>query len=99
MRTLTRTAVGVAPTAALMPFVSLVTNAQNSGGWARSRTSPPTWVFSHHPWLRTVGLASTAAAVILLIRAAVLYNRRRRQTSTSEALSTPQRHATPPKSS
>ncbi|CAM5270801.1 hypothetical protein GCM10010266_49560 [Streptomyces griseomycini] len=97
-RTLTHTAVGVASTVALMPLGSLITNAQNSGGWARSRTSSPTWVFSHYPWLWAVGLASTVVSAILLIRVVVAYHRLRRRSPAPGAESGSRQDAVPPES-
>jgi hypothetical protein len=83
VRTLTHTAVGAASAIALLLFAPLITNAQNSGGWARSRSAPPAWVFSHYPWLWAVGLASTVGAVVVLISVSVLHRRQRRTTASN----------------
>ncbi|GAA1433589.1 hypothetical protein GCM10009601_56440 [Streptomyces thermospinosisporus] len=67
-RTLTHTALGTASTAALLPYVILVFNAQDSGKWGKGEPTPPSWVFSRYPWLWAVGLLSSLATLALLIR-------------------------------
>jgi hypothetical protein len=74
---LTYMALGVVSTASLMPYVALVFNAQDTGKWGRGRSTPPSWVFGHYPWLWAVGLLSTVATVGLLIWFFIARSRRR----------------------
>ncbi|MET9682042.1 hypothetical protein [Streptomyces coeruleorubidus] len=77
-RTLVRTGLGVTSAAALVPYVSLVFNAQDTGEWGRGRDTAPSWVFSNYPWLWAVGLLSTIVTITALVRAAFVINDRRR---------------------
>ncbi|MDG9708057.1 hypothetical protein [Streptomyces sp. DH10] len=77
-RTLVRTGLGVTSAAALVPYVSLVFNAQDTGKWGRGRDTAPSWVFSTYPWLWAVGLLSTIVTITALVRAAFVINDRRR---------------------
>jgi multisubunit Na+/H+ antiporter MnhB subunit len=54
VRTLTNTMVGALAMAALVPWASLVYNAQDTGKWGRGAASSPSWVFSNYPWLWAV---------------------------------------------
>ncbi|MFE7955323.1 hypothetical protein [Streptomyces sp. NPDC057413] len=66
-RTLTRTTCGLLSTTALVPYVVLVFNAQDTGAWGRGSSTRPSWVFSHYPWLWAVGLLASATTTVLLV--------------------------------
>jgi hypothetical protein len=77
-RTLVRTGLGITSAAALVPYVSLVFNAQDTGKWGRGRDTAPSWVFRNYPWLWAVGLLATIVTITALVRAAFIINDRRR---------------------
>jgi hypothetical protein len=76
-RALGRTILAVACGALLVPYVSLVFNAQDNGKWGRGPSTSPSWVFSNHPWLWAVGLLSTIATLTLLVLALIARNHHR----------------------
>lgn len=83
IRSLGCTLLAVVCGAAMMQFVSLIFNAQDTGKWGRGRDTPPSWVFSSYPWLWAVGLVSTVATAALLI--AVAMERHKRASPTDDA--------------
>lgn len=85
-RTVANTVVGSASTTALVPYISLVFNAQDSGKLRQSAVTSPSWVFSNYPWLWAVGLLSTMATITALIWVLVVNNRRRRRAPDHDAL-------------
>lgn len=66
-RTLGHTALGTLSAAALFPYVILVFNAQDSGTWGKGEPTPPSWVFSHYPWLWAVGLLAGLVTLAVLV--------------------------------
>lgn len=80
-RTLTRAALAFVSTAALVPFVTLVYTAQDTGKWGRGPATSPSWVFRHYPWLWTVGLLASVVTLALLLYAFHRPTRDRRPTT------------------
>lgn len=76
--TLIRTLVGLVSVVALLPYLVLVFNAQNNGKWGRGPSTPPSWVFSHFPWLWAVGLLASVVTLAALAYAAVRHGRAHR---------------------
>lgn len=79
-RTLGHTSLAIACAALLVPYVSLVFNAQDTGKWGRGPSTSPSWVFSNYPWLWAMGLFSTIATLTLLVWVLIAHSRRRRST-------------------
>lgn len=76
--TVLSTGAAIASLAALVPYVALVSHAQNTGKWGKGRDTPPSWVFRNFPWLWAVGLLGTVVAMAALACALVIHNRRQR---------------------
>ncbi|MGW7419751.1 hypothetical protein ACWGJB_06725 [Streptomyces sp. NPDC054813] len=74
-RAAARTALALLAAGALVPFLSLAFNAVDDGK-GKHRTGPPSWVFSHYPWLWALGIASTLAAAVGVVWTLVLLIRR-----------------------
>lgn len=72
------TGAAIVSLAALLPYVALVFNAQDTGKWGKGRDTPPSWAFRNFPWLWAVGLLGTVVAMAAPACALVMYNRRGR---------------------
>jgi hypothetical protein len=58
-----------------MPFLSLAFNAVDSRR-SKHRTGPPSWAFTHYPWLWAPGIFSTPARSVAVVWALVVPSRR-----------------------